>query len=157
MHDTLYGGKTFRTLNVIDEVNREALAVEIDTSLPAARVIRVMEQLRDLRGSLPKAIRMDNGTELRANAFTEWCEQNRIQMRFIQPGKPDQNAFIERFNRTYRDEVLNAYVFEDLRQVRAITEEWMQIYNEERPHSALGGVPPRAYQPPENSSIKLSA
>lgn len=160
MHDTLYGGKTFRTLNVIDESNREGLAIEIDTSLPAVRVIRALEQLKEVRG-LPKAIRMDNGTELRAHAFTEWCQQNKIEMRFIQPGKPDQNAFIERFNRTYRDEVLNAYVFDDLDQVRAITEEWLQLYNEERPHRALGGVPPRAFTPttpkPGNSSFELSA
>lgn len=159
MHDSLHHGRTFRTLNVMDEGNREALAIEVDTSLPAARVIRVMERLRDLRG-LPKQIRLDNGSELRAHAFVDWCSNNQIELRFIQPGKPDQNAYIERFNRTYRNEVLNAYVFEDLEQVRLITEEWIEIYNGERPHRALGRVPPWSFQAtipqPENSSCELS-
>lgn len=159
MHDSLHHGRCFRTLNVMDEGNREALAIEVDTSLPAARVIRVMERLKDLRG-LPKQIRLDNGSELRAQAFVDWCSNNQIELRFIQPGKPDQNAFIERFNRTYRNEVLDAYVFEDLEQVRLITEEWIGIYNDERPHRALGRVPPRAFQATipklENSGFELS-
>ena len=100
MQDTLDNGRLFRTLNVIDESNREGLTIEVDTSLPAARVIRVMEQLRDLRG-LPHAIRLDNGPELRSQAFTEWCAAHQIELRFIQPASPAQNAFVERFNRTY--------------------------------------------------------
>ena len=108
--DALYGWRPFRTLNVIDEGNREALGIEVaTTSIPARRVIRVMEQLIELYGE-PRAIRLDNGRELTSSAFTEWCEAQRIALPFIQPGKPDQNAFIERFNRTYRDEVLDAYV-----------------------------------------------
>lgn len=98
------------------------LAIEIDTSLPASRVIRVMERLKELRG-LPKQIRLDNGSELHAQAFVDWCSNNQIELRLTQPGKPDQNAFIERFSRTYRNEALDAYVFEDLEQVRLITEE----------------------------------
>ena len=107
MADALYGWRPFRTLNVIDEGNRGALGIEIATSIPARRVIRVMEQLIVMYGK-PKAIRLDNGSELTSSAFTEWCEEQGIELRFIQPGKPDQNAFTERFNRTYREEVLDA-------------------------------------------------
>jgi len=156
MHDALYRGKAFRTLNVIDESNREALTIEIDFSLPAARVIRVLEQLEEIHG-LPEAIRLDNGPELRAAVFTEWCESKGIELKYIQPGKPQQNAFIERFNRTYRYEVLNAYVFDDLEQAREITEAWIKSYNEERPHRALGKLPPKSFrQQAENSLLNLS-
>jgi putative transposase len=144
MQDALYSGRVFRTLNVIDESNREGLAIEIDTSLPAARVIRVMEQLADLRG-LPAAIRLDNGPELRSQAFTEWCAAQPIELRFIQRASPAQNAFVERFNRTYRHEILDAYVFDNLAQVRVISEGWLQLYNEERPHRALGRLPPMRF------------
>jgi putative transposase len=146
MHDTLFNGRSYRVLNVIDEANREVLAIEIDTSLPALRVIRVLDQLRELRG-LPKALRLDNGSEFRSQVFLDWCRRHLIELRFIPPGKPDQNAYIERFNRTYRHEVLDAYVFEDLEQVRVISEDWMRRYNEERPHRSLGRVPPKSYQP----------
>jgi putative transposase len=137
MYDTLHYGRPFRTLNVIDESNREILAIEIDISLPAARVVRTLEQLEVIHG-LPKAISLDNGSELRSAVFMGLCEEKGIELQFIQPGKPQQNAFIERFNKTYRHEVLNAYLFENLREVREITENWITIYNEERPHSYLG-------------------
>lgn len=156
MHDALYRGKAFRTLNVIDESNREALTIEIDFSLPAARVIRVLEQVEEIHG-LPEAIRLDNWPELRAAVFTEWCEAKGIELKYIQPGKPQQNAFIERFNRTYRHEVLNAYLFDDLEQAREITEDWLRIYNEERPHRALGKLPPKSFrQQAENSLLPVS-
>jgi putative transposase len=158
MSDTLYGGRRFRTLNILDEGVREALAIEVDTSLPAERVIRVLEQITAWRG-LPQAIRLDNGPELLADRFVTWCAERTIELRYIQPGKPDQNAFIERFNRTYRTEVLNAYVFESLDQVREISAEWVQSYNEERPHDALAGLPPvmyRAQLEVRNSLLKLS-
>jgi putative transposase len=145
MSDTLYGGRRFRTLNILDEGVREGLAIEIDTSLPAERVIRVLEQVLSWRGC-PQALRLDNGPELLADRFMTWCTERGIELRYIQPGKPDQNAFIERFNRTYRTEVLNAYVFESLDQVREISAEWLQCYNEERPHDALAGLPPAAYR-----------
>jgi putative transposase len=89
---------------------------------------------------------MDNGPELLAEEFVAWCERHGIERRYIQPGKPDQNAYIERFNRTYREEVLNAYVFEDLDQVRRISVEWLQVYNEERSHEALGSMPPARFR-----------
>lgn len=145
MSDTLYGGRRFRTLNVLDEGVREGLAIEIDTSLPAERVIRVLEQVMSWRGR-PQAIRLDNGPEFIAERFMAWCAERAIQLWHTQPGKPDQNAFIERYNRTYRTEVLNAYVFESLEQVREISAVWLQSYNEERPHDALAGVPPATYR-----------
>jgi len=146
VHDTLYSNnKRFRTLNILDEGVREVLAIEIDSSLPAARVVRVMEQLKEWRG-LPNSIRCDNGPEFLATIFVDWCKQHEIEIKYIQPGKPNQNAFIERFNRTYRDEVLNLYLFEDLDQVRDITHEWLDSYNEERPHDALGGMTPSCYR-----------
>ena len=157
MYDTLHYGRPFRTLNVIDESNREILAIEIDISLPAARVVRTLEQLEEIHG-LPQAIRLDNGSELRSAIFMGWCESKGIELKFIQPGKPQQNAFIERFNKTYRHEVLNAYLFENLREVREITENWITIYNEERPHSSLGRIPPRDYRAQaENNTLGMSA
>ena len=145
MSDSLYCGRRYRTLNVLDEGVREALGIEIDTSLPADRVIRALEQIADWRG-LPKAIRCDNGPELIAQGFLDWCQKRKIELLHIQPGKPNQNAYIERFNRTYRNEVLDAYLFEDLDQVREITHEWLMEYNEQRPHDSLGGLPPTLYK-----------
>jgi putative transposase len=145
MSDTLYGGRRFRTFNLLDEGVREVLAIEVDTSLPAERVIRVLEQVTAWRGQ-PQAIRLDNGPEFLADRFAVWCADRGIALRYIQPGKPNQNAFVERFNRTFRHEVLDAYVFESLDQVRAISAEWMREYNEERPHDALARVPPATYR-----------
>lgn len=152
MHDTLYVGRRFRTLNVLDEGVREGLYIEIDTSLTAERVVRVMERLKTWRG-LPGAIRCDNGPELTSQTFVDWCEENDIEIRYIQPGKPNQNAYIERFNRTYREEVLSAYLFDDLDQVRDITFQWLISYNEERPHDALGGLPPAVFREQDKAGI----
>jgi putative transposase len=132
-------------LNVLDEGVREGLTIEVDTSLPAERVIRVLEQVVSWRGR-PQALRLDKGPELVAEHFMSWCAEHRIELRYIQPGKPAQKGFIERFNRTYRTEVLNAYVFESLDQVREISAEWLQSYNEARPHDALAGLPPATYR-----------
>jgi putative transposase len=158
MADALYGGRAFRTLNLIDEGNRQVLGIEVAHSIPSLRVIRVMEQLIEPHGK-PRALRLDNGPELTAIAFTEWCTGRGIEARFIQPGKPDQNAFIERFNKTFRDEVLDAYVFETVKQVREITETLLHEYNEERPHDSLGPVPPLTFMPrpltARESSFKL--
>ncbi len=117
MHDTLYGGRRFRTLNVLDEGNREGLASEVGTSIPAPRVVRVLDQLVALSGC-PPALRLDNGPELTAQVFVDWCDRHGIVRLYIQPGKPVQNAFIERFNRTYREEVLDAYLFASTPEVR---------------------------------------
>jgi putative transposase len=146
MTDALYDGRRFRTFNVLDEGNREALAIEIGTSIPSARVIRVLDDLIRLYGR-PARVRVDNGPELTAEAFVEWCMAHRIAIGYIQPGKPDQNAFIERFNRSYREEVLDAHLFDSLDQVREITDAWLDIYNTERPHDSLGRVPPLTFLP----------
>lgn len=141
MSDSLLSGRKFRTLNLMDDYNREALAIEVDTSLPAERVIRVLDQITGWRGK-PKSIRVDNGPEFISSALGLWCEEKNIHLQFIQPGKPTQNAYIERFNGSFRRDVLNAYLFEDIRQVRELAEEWMEDYNYHRPHDGLGGRSP---------------
>jgi putative transposase len=142
MSDSLSNGRAIRTLNIIDDYNREALCIEVDTSIPAERVVRVLEQLLDWRGQ-PTRIRMDNGSELISKRLARWANDHQIELLHIQPGKPAQNAYIERFNRTYREDVLDAYLFDDLEEVRLITERWVQDYNTSRPHEALQGIPPR--------------
>ena len=144
MSDALSNGRSFRTLTVIDDYNREALLIEVDTSLPAERVVRVLEQLLDWRGK-PTSIRMDNGPELISQRLEGWAQEKHIELLHIQPGKPAQNAYIERFNRTFREDVLDAYLFDDLQEVRTITESWLEDYNTIRPHEALQGLPPRQF------------
>ena len=144
MSDTLSDCRTFCTLNVIDDYNREALWVEVDTSLPAERVVRVLEQLLFGRDK-PSSIRMDNGPELISQRLTSWAREQHIEPAHIQPGKPAQNAYIERFNRTFREDVLDAYLFDNLQEVREITQQWLDNYNTVRPHEALKGLPPRQF------------
>ena len=151
MADTLYDGRGFRTFNVLDEGNREALAIEVGTSIPSARVIRVLDDPIRLYGR-PTHVRVDNGPELTAAAFVDWCATQRIAIGYIQPGKPD--PFIERFNRSFREEVLDAYLFDSLAQVRELTEAWLEIYNTERPHDSLGQVPPLAFLPRPDAAPK---
>jgi putative transposase len=159
MSDALYGGRKFRTLNVIDEGNREAMAIDVAVSIPSARVIRVLDELVSVHGR-PEAVRVDNGPELTSELFLEWCRDQGIEVRHIQPGKPDQNAFIERFNRSYRSEVLDAYLFGHIEEVREVTGVWLEDYNSERPHDSLGRVPPRTFMPrldpARESSYELS-
>jgi putative transposase len=145
MHDRLYDSRPFRTLNVLDEAHRGGLGIEAAVSIPAVRVVRFLGQLIDLHGK-PNAIRCDNGPELTSQTFMDWCQERDIEIRYIQPGKPDQNAFIERFNRTYREEVLNAYLFHSITEVQEITDAWLERYNEIRPHDALGSLPPARYR-----------
>ena len=156
MADALYDGRGFRTFNVLDEGNREALAIEVGTSIPSARVIRVLDELIQLHGR-PARVRVDNGPELTAEAFVEWCAAQRIAIGYIQPGKPDQNAFIERFNRSFREEVLDAYLFDSLDQVRELTEAWLETYNTERPHDSLGQVPPLVFLPRSTAPVESSS
>ena len=144
MSDALVSGRRFRTLNLIDDYNREALAIEIDTSLPSERVIRVLEKVIFWRGK-PTQVRVDNGPEFISNKLMQWCEANDIKLVYIQPGKPTQNAYIERFNRSYRKDVLNAYLFYELQQVRVLTYEWMEDYNNNRPHDSLNNQTPTAF------------
>jgi putative transposase len=119
MSDALMSGRKFRVLNLLDDFNREALAIEVDTSLRAERVVRVLEQIIQWRGK-PERIRVDNGPEFISGKLGLWCEERNIHLQFIQPGKPSQNAYIERFNGSFRRDVLDAYLFEDLQQVRML-------------------------------------
>jgi putative transposase len=151
MHDSLYDGRVFRTLNVLDQGNREALAIQVGFSLPSRRVIALLDELVALHGA-PVTLRLDNGPEFLALALTTWAEAQGITLDFIQPGKPAQNAFIERFNQTYRTEVLDANVFTSLAEVRAITTDWLRRYNTERPHDSLGRVPPLTFLPRPSST-----
>lgn len=145
MSDSLKTGRRFRTFNVLDDYNREGLAIEIDVSLTAERIVRVLDRLAERRG-YPQYLRCDNGPELRSTKLQEWCNEHHIKVRFIEPGKPTQNALIERFNGTYRRELLNAYVFNTLDEVRHLTEQWLDEHNGVRPHAGIGNVPPRLFQ-----------
>lgn len=144
MSDSLWDGRKIRLLNIIDDFNREILTIETDTSLPTLRVIRCLEELSKNR-CLPKFIRVDNGPEFISDKLDSWCKLNKIQLIFIQPGEPTQNAYIERFNGTFRRDVLNAYVFKSIDEVRKITEEWMYDYNNNRPHTSLKNKTPYEY------------
>jgi len=144
MHDQLETGKSFRLLNVIDDFNREALGIEIDFSLSSLRVIRALEQIISWRGK-PKVIRCDNGPEYISSALQTWAENNQIKIEYIQPGNPQQNAYVERFNRTVRYEWLSQYYWKDLEEVQLFATKWMWSYNHERPNMALGGFTPKQH------------
>jgi putative transposase len=144
MSDALVDGRKFRLFNVPDDYNRESLAIEVDTSLPSLRVQRVLNNLINQRGK-PINIRVDNGPEFISHTLQQWCEDNNINLQFIQPGKPMQNAYIERKNGSIRRELLNTYIFYSLAEVRIMTEEWRYDYNHERPHKALGYLSPVRY------------
>lgn len=144
MSDALVDGRKFRLLNIIDDFNRESLAIEVDTSLPALRLIRVLERIIEQRGK-PACLRTDNGPEFISHKLQEWCENRGIRIAYIQPGKPTQNAFIERKNGSLRRGLLNAYLFSSLTEVRFMAEEWQRDYNMERPHKSLGYLSPVKY------------
>ena len=133
-----------RTLNVIVDFSREARSITVDTSLPAQRVIREREKLLEWRGT-PEKIRSDNGPEFIAECIRGWCGQHNIQWEFIQPGKPTQNSLIERFNRTFRQDVLDSYMFDSLSDIRKYADAWAWMYNNERPHSSLGQLTPTEF------------
>jgi putative transposase len=141
MHDTLSSGKSIRSFNVIDDFNREALLIVIDSSLPSTRIIAELEKLIEWRGK-PDKIRSDNGPEFIASAMEEWCSNKNIQWEYIQPGKPTQNSLIERFNRTFRQDVLDSYSFDNMTNLRKYAHAWMWMYNNQRPHSALQYLTP---------------
>jgi len=142
MSDALVDGRLLRTFNVIDDYNREGPAIEVDLSLPSQRVIRSLEQVIEWRGR-PAAIRLDNGPEYIAQTLVDWANDRRITLMYIQPGKPTQNAYIERFNRTVRHEWLDMHVFDSVEHAQQLATEWLWRYNNERPHTAIGGILPR--------------
>ena len=144
MGDALMHGQRFSTFNVLDDFSREVLAVGVDTNLPAARIIRVLDCIAAWRG-YPTKMRMDNGPEFVSGQFAGWALQHGIDLEFTQPGKPTQNSYVERFNRTFREEVLNFYVFSRLSEVRTIVDAWVQEYNEQRPHESLGNFTPEEF------------
>ena len=141
MHDQLSDGRNFRLFNVIDDFNREGLGIEADFSLPSARVIRSLEQIMLWRGR-PAVIRCDNGPEYISGALQDWAARRGIRIDYIQPGKPQQNAYVERFNRTVRYEWLAQYLFETIEEVQLFATQWLWSYNHERPNMALGGFTP---------------
>ncbi len=157
MHDGLVCGRRFRTFNVVDDFNREALAIEIDLNIPAQRVVRVLDRIVANRG-YPQKLRMDNGPELVSLTLAQWAEEHGVMLEFIKPEKPTQNAFIERFNRTYRTEILDFYLFRTLNEAREITEHWLMEYNSDRPHESLNNLTPEEYRlMAENPEISKSA
>jgi len=145
MSDSLWDGRRIRLLNIIDDFNREILSIETDTSLPTLRVIKSLEEVGKMRG-LPEMIRVDNGPEFISSKLDLWCKDKGITLILIQPGEPTQNAYIERFNGTFRRDVLNAYAFKSIAEVRQITESWMVDYNYHRPHNALKNKTPVEYR-----------
>lgn len=153
MSDALTDGRKVRLFNVLEDFNRESLAIEVDTSLPTKRILRVLQRLVEQRGK-PSNLRMDNGPEFISHLLAEWCEENKITLQFIQPGKPMQNGYIERKNGSLRRELLDAYQFESLNEIRHMSEEWRIDYNEERPHKALGYLSPMRYAEQWNESRK---
>ena len=137
----LSDGRSIRTFNVLDDFNREGLGIEVDISLPSARVVRALDQIIEWRGK-PKALRCDNGPEYISGTLTTWAEDNGIELLFIQPGNPQQNAYIERYNRTVRHEYLEMNEFTSVEHAQDEATKWLWTYNNERPNMALGGITP---------------
>tara|TARA_R110000751_G_scaffold271365_8_gene371626 strand:+ start:5651 stop:6109 length:459 start_codon:yes stop_codon:yes gene_type:complete len=141
MADQLADGRSFRTLNVIDDFNREGLGIEVDFSLPAERIVRCLNQIIEWRGK-PDAIRVNNGPEYVSGTFLSWAYKRGITIMHIQPGKPQQNAYIERYNRTVRQEWLGRTIFETIQEVQDHATRWLWTYNNERPNLGIGGITP---------------
>lgn len=140
MHDVLENGRKVRTLNILDDYNREALRIAVGYSFPAEEVVRIVSELCEWRGA-PQQIRTDNGPEFIAQVFEEFCKGH-IEHIKIQKGKPSQNAYIERFNRSYREDVLDAHIFTSLAELEEETERWVEDYNANHPHASLGDKSP---------------
>jgi len=158
MSDCLATGRRFRTLNIVDDLTRECPAIEVDTSLPGARVVRVLDKLAILRG-LPDTIVIDNGSEFTGRALDAWANKHGVKLHFIDPGKPVQNAYIESFNGKFRDECLDLHWFTDLADAKEKIESWRVEYNQVRPHSSLGNTTPEAFAErikTENPEVGLS-
>ena len=139
MADQLADGRSIRTLNVLDDFNREGLCIDVDFSLPAERVVRSLNQIIEWRGK-PQAIRVDNGPEYISGTLMVWAEKHGVRLEHIQPGKPQQNAYIERYNRTVRGEWLSQYIFETIGEAQDQATQWLWTYNNERPNMGIGGI-----------------
>ncbi len=142
--DTLADGRRIRTLCIVDDFSREALAIVVETSLSGVRVARELDRIIERRG-MPKMIVSDNGTELTSHTILRWAKETGIEWHYIAPGKPTQNAFVESFNGRLRDECLNEHLFDSLHDARQIIEAWRVDYNTVRPHTSLGGLAPLTY------------
>lgn len=145
MADRLMNGRRFRVLNIIDDYNREILRIEPYFSITSERVISIIDRLIR-ENKKPLAIRVDNGPEFIAEILNEWCKDKDIDLRFIQPGRPMQNGYIERFNRSYRQDVLDANLFTNLTEVKLLSDEFEEDYNFHRPHESLGDLTPVEYR-----------
>lgn len=145
MADRLMNGRRFRILNIIDDYNREAIKIEPYFSITSLRVIKILERLV-IEHKKPNAIRVDNGPEFIADALDQWCRNQNIDLQFIQPGRPMQNGYIERFNRSYRQDVLDANLFSNLTEVKMLSDEFEEDYNFHRPHESLGDLSPIDYK-----------
>jgi putative transposase len=154
MSDVLRGGRRIRIFNVVDDLSREGLASEVDTSLPARRVIQALEEIALERG-YPERIVCDNGPEFRSRVLDEWAYEHGVSLDFIQPGKPIQNPFVESFNGKMRDECLNVHWFTDLDEARSMIEEWRKDYTQVRPHSSLGNRTPSEFAQALNIQLGL--
>ena len=141
MADRLGDGRAFRLLNVLDDFNREGLGIEVDFSLPTERVIRSLDQIIEWRGK-PETIRVDNGPEYISGKLLAWAEKSQISIQHIQPGKPQQNAYVERYNRTVRHEWLDQYIIESIEEAQHHATQWLWTYNNERPNMGIGGMTP---------------
>jgi hypothetical protein len=142
--DELANGRRVKTLTVVDDCSKEVVQIAVDTSIPALYVTRVLDQVKAERG-LPKVIRTDNGPEFAGRTMQTWAARNGVELRFIQPGKPVQNAYIESFNSRFRDECLSQHWFASLSHMRSVIDNWREDYNHHRPHSTLGYVPPAVF------------
>ena len=151
VHDNLTSGERIRMLTIVDHFSRESVEIEVNFSLMAKDVIRCLERLKITRG-LPKIISVDNGAEFSGNELDRWAHQNNVQLHFIRPGKPTENAYIESFNGRLRDECLNANIFETIQQAKEIIESWRNDYNNWRPHSGLGNLTPKEYSLKNNAT-----
>jgi len=137
-------GRTIKCLTIVDDATHESVVIEVERAIAGNGVTRVLDRLALTRG-LPKIIRTDNGKEFCGKAMLDWAHERGVALRLIEPGKPNQNAYIESFNGRLRDECLNEHWFTHLLQARTVIETWRREYNEERPKKALGGLTPTAY------------